>query len=361
MRSINSARRAGALTSCAALLLLMLMPAAQAEPDVLARPAMISTKATTSVMLGVAAAGQRMVAVGERGIVIYSDDAGTSWRQAEVPVSVSLVGARFLTPQAGWSVGHSGVLLHTVDGGQHWRKALDGNGVAALVLAALPQGQVRPGDDLARSRADAERLQSEGPSKPLLDINFFDQRNGLLSGAFGLLFATSDGGATWQAALDRIDNPQGKHLYAIGIDGQRCVIAGEQGAVFFSSDAGRSFTARPTPYEGSFFGALVAGSRTLVFGMRGHAYWSDGGDWQKSQLATTHSLTAGIRLRDGALLLTDETGQLFLSRDGGQRFTRVRGGPGAPLTGVAQAADGSVLLSGVRGVSKVALNSLEGL
>ena len=349
-----------ALLACLGAAGALLAAPARAEPDVLERPATRTAKASTSVMLGIAQAGPRLVAVGERGIVVYSDDAGANWRQAQVPVSVSLVGARFVTARDGWAVGHSGVLLRTGDGGQTWRKQLDGKAAAALVLAAVKQGRIAPGADPARLLADAERLQAEGPSKPFLDIHFFDQRRGLLVGAFGLLFATEDGGATWQAALERIDNPQGKHLYALAIDGARCVIAGEQGAVFLSNDGGRTFATAATPYAGTYFGALAAGPRTVLFGMRGNVYWSDGGAWQKSDIGTGHSLTAGARLKDGSLLLTDETGQLFRSGDGGRRFKSMPGGPATPLTGVAQAGDGNVVVSGVRGVSRVALQPLEG-
>jgi photosystem II stability/assembly factor-like uncharacterized protein len=355
----NILTRSAAVAFLGAVVALLASPA-RAEPDVLERPATRTAKAASSVMLGIAQAGPRLVAVGERGIVVYSDDAGASWRQADVPVSASLVGARFVTPRDGWAVGHSGVLLRTADGGQTWRKQLDGKAAAALVLAAVKAGRVAPGADAARLLADAERLQAEGPSKPFLDIHFFDQRRGVLAGAFGLLFATDDGGATWQAALDRIDNPQGKHLYALAIDGERCVIAGEQGAVFLSNDGGRTFATATTPYAGTYFGAIAAGTRTVLFGMRGNVYWSDGGAWQKSAIGTEHSLTAGLRLKDGSLLLTDETGQLFRSADGGKRFAPLRGGPATPLTGVAQAADGNVVVSGVRGVSRIALNPLEG-
>lgn len=361
MKTMMKARgTARAVLAALAAATLLAAAKARAEPDVLERPATRTAKAATSVMLGLAQAGPRLVAVGERGIVVYSDDAGASWRQAEVPVSVSLVGARFVTPRDGWAVGHSGVLLRTADGGQTWHKRLDGKAAAALVLAAIKEGRLAPGADPARLLADAERLQAEGPSKPFLDIHFFDQRRGLLVGAFGLLFATDDGGATWQAALDRIDNPQGKHLYAIAIDGARCVIAGEQGAVFLSNDGGRTFSTAATPYAGTYFGTVAAGPRTVLFGMRGNVYWSDGGAWQKSLIGTEHSLTAGVRLKDGGLLLTDETGQLFRSGDGGQRFTPMHGGPATPLTGVVQAGDGNVVVSGVRGVSRIALNPLEG-
>ncbi|MCX7168911.1 MAG: glycosyl hydrolase, partial [Proteobacteria bacterium] len=42
--------------------------------------------ATVSVLAAVARAGNRLVAVGERGIVLLSDDNGVTLRQAKVPV-----------------------------------------------------------------------------------------------------------------------------------------------------------------------------------------------------------------------------------------------------------------------------------
>jgi len=130
--------------------------------------------------------------------------------------------------------------------------------------------------------------------------------------------------------------------------------------VFLSNDGGRTFSTAATPYAGTYFGALAAGGRTVLFGMRGNVYWSEGGAWQRSAIGTEHSLTAGVRLKDGSLLLTDETGRLFRSGDGGRRFSPLRGGPATPLTGVAQAGDGSVVVTGVRGVSRIALQPLEG-
>ncbi len=60
---------------------------------------------------------------GERGIVLLSDDAGVSWRQAKVPVSVSLTAVQFVDAEQGWAVGHLGVVLHTQDGGGNLAKA----------------------------------------------------------------------------------------------------------------------------------------------------------------------------------------------------------------------------------------------
>ena len=44
-----------------------------------------SAKAVESLLLDVAHAGARLVAVGDRGHILYSDDNGASWAQAKVP------------------------------------------------------------------------------------------------------------------------------------------------------------------------------------------------------------------------------------------------------------------------------------
>ncbi|MBI3367277.1 MAG: glycosyl hydrolase, partial [Burkholderiales bacterium] len=94
-------------------------------PAVLDTPAVPSAKALMAATLAVARAGQRLVAVGERGTVLLSDDGGASWRQAPVPVQVTLTSVRFIDPRTGWAAGHGGVILRSDDGGQSWTKQLD--------------------------------------------------------------------------------------------------------------------------------------------------------------------------------------------------------------------------------------------
>ena len=54
-----------------------------------------------------------LVAVGQRGHVVYSTDSGASWKQASVPVSSDLTAVFFVDDKQGWAVGHDGVILHT--------------------------------------------------------------------------------------------------------------------------------------------------------------------------------------------------------------------------------------------------------
>src|SRR5476651_211543 len=61
---------------------------AQRISDVLVQPAAAVSQPGRGALVDIAAAGHRLVAVGERGFIGLSDDGGKSWRQAPAPVSV---------------------------------------------------------------------------------------------------------------------------------------------------------------------------------------------------------------------------------------------------------------------------------
>lgn len=96
-----------------------------------ARPVKQLTRVAVQAM---ARAGDRLVAVGERGVVLLSDDEGRHWRQASVPVSVTLTSLAFVDDKIGWAVGHGGVVLHSIDAGATWSKQIDGAGLAKIAV-----------------------------------------------------------------------------------------------------------------------------------------------------------------------------------------------------------------------------------
>ena len=326
--------------------------------DLLAQPAQVAPQAAQSVMLAVARAGDRLVAVGDRGIAVFCDDNGAHWRQAKVPVSVTLTALSFVSPREGWAVGHGGVVLHTQDGGEQWTLQLEGKRAAQIALAAAVAAESAGQPEAAKRKQDAERLVTDGPDKPLFDVRFADAQNGLVVGAYGLAFATRDGGRSWESRMGAIDNPRAMHLYSIAARGDEWFIVGEQGTVLRSGDGGQRFARLATPYQGTFFGALTGPAGELVvFGLRGNAFWSadSGKTWQRVSTDGPATLTAGARLADGALVLTDEAGRVLVSRDAGKHFEALAVPGASPLAGVAQASDGRLVLSGVRGLASIAL------
>src|SRR5690606_34448929 len=86
------------------------------DPQV--RYAIESTRAASSLLLDVTHAGERLVAAGDRGHILYSDDGGASWTQAKVPTRQLLTAIYFTDAQHGWAVGHDALVLASTDGGQ---------------------------------------------------------------------------------------------------------------------------------------------------------------------------------------------------------------------------------------------------
>ncbi|MET0266607.1 MAG: YCF48-related protein, partial [Duganella sp.] len=326
-----------------------------AVPAALSQPALVTPKALHAAMLAVASAGQRLVAAGERGTILYSDDAGKSWRQAAVPVSVSLTALQFVDNKNGWAVGHQGVVLNTRDGGATWRKQLDGIQAAALVLA---EASAAFGPDREKELAQAQHLVDDGPDKPFLDLYFDSPTTGYVLGAYNLMFRTDDGGATWQPWQSRVANPKGLHLYGMRGAAGAIYLAGEQGLLLRSTDNGNSFGALPTPYKGSYFGVLATRSGALLaYGLRGNAFRSSdqGATWQQVPTGVQASLAAGTVTADGAVVLVSQGGDVLTSRDDGLSFAAQAGGapPLAALAAVAQAGDGSLVVAGLRGLRRL--------
>ncbi|MCC4118763.1 YCF48-related protein [Aromatoleum toluclasticum] len=341
---MNVHRICGALAALA-----LLMPAAAPAAgfqDVLDVPAMASELAAKGLINGLAQAGQRVVGVGQRGHVVYSDDQGRSWRQAKVPVSSDLVAVSFPTPQQGWAVGHDGVVLATSDAGATWTKQLDGRALGEVMLAHYKaRGE-------AAWIAEAERFAAQGAENPFLDVWFADERTGFVVGAFNLILRTTDGGKSWTPWLDRTDNPQALHLYAIRPAGGDVYVTGEQGLVLRLDAAAGRFTRVETPYKGSYFGVTGTNTSVIVFGLRGNAFRSTdrGATWHKVETGVQEGLTAGVALGEGGVLIASQAGRILVSQDGGERFSPVKLERATPASAVQALGTDAVVVAGARGV-----------
>lgn len=296
---------------------------AAAFQPVSASPAATSALASRTLLNGIARAGQRLIGVGQRGHILYSDDDGRTWKQAAVPVSADLVAVSFPSPDRGWAVGHDGVVLHTLDGGVTWTN------------------QVSAADAIA------------GPERSLLDVWFEDEVSGFAVGAFNLVLRTTDGGRTWQPWSDRTENPKLLHLYAVRRIGADVFIAGEQGLLMkLERKAGR-FHAVSTPYPGTFFGVVGKPGAVVAFGLRGNAVRSsDGGaTWERAETGVRAGLTGGTLTDDGRIVLVSQEGHAIVSADGGFTFAPIRLQRPVPASAVVCAGPGMLALAGAHGVS----------
>src|SRR6478672_3584635 len=75
------------------------------------RPALAAATLQRLLLLDAARAGTRLVAVGDRGAILLSDDEGHAWRAAQVPAAPLLTAVAFAGEGVGLAVGHDSVIL----------------------------------------------------------------------------------------------------------------------------------------------------------------------------------------------------------------------------------------------------------
>jgi photosystem II stability/assembly factor-like uncharacterized protein len=335
-------------------------------------PALLLPRATESLLLDVARAGERLVAVGERGHVLISADEGRSWRQLSVPTRSMLTAVWFVDDRTGWVVGHDGVVLATRDGGASWdlqreglvaQRELDEAEVgAARTHFEELQGAAAETEALEEARLaleDAEATLAEPVfAPPLFDVYFRDARHGLAVGAYGSCIVTADGGAHWEDARGRFDNPEQSHLYAIAAAGGGLLVAGESGRMFHSVDGGVTWAAVDSGHHGTFFGLLASrgGESVHAFGLQGALLWSEdaGTHWRALDAGTAVVLAGGTLDAGGTPWIVGSMGTVL--RADRTRIERLPDGVSrAHLSSAIATVDGALVVVGQGGARRLVL------
>lgn len=331
-----------ALAHTAASLLVALVPvpvfcanAASDIPQLRMQSAERMPGAERTTILSVARAGARLVAVGERGVVLLSDDDGKTYRQArEVPVNSTLTSVWFNDERNGWAVGHWGAVVHSVDGGETW----------------------------AAQRSDIKVDQ------PLFGVYFKNAREGWAVGLWSLLLHTVDAGQNWTTVA--LPPPRGakkadRNLYSIFADAKGGLyVASEQGRILRSSDNGANWSYIETGYAGSFWaGVALQDGTLLVGGLRGTIYRSAdaGTSWTQVRTPFKSSITAMLQFADRSVVAVGLDGVTFVSRDNGLTFTGQQRADRETLTALAETRGGKPLMFSVDGPTPDQMNLIPAL
>lgn len=259
-----------------------------------AQPAHQSASAAQAPMLGAVRAGKRIVAVGDYGIALLSDDDGKHFRQAaKMPLSSTLTALSFADEKNGWAVGHWGAIVHTADGGETW---------------------------------SIQRMDTQ-EDRPLFAVHFFNAEEGVAIGLWSLVLRTQDGGKSWET-VSLPAPPDGgradRNLFGLFASPKGSLfVAAERGMVLRSDDHGKNWRYLDTGYKGSFWtGLALQDGSLIVAGLRGSMYRStdDGHSWQAVDSGSKSSLTDLIQVGERVVGVGLDGVQVE-SRNGGASFT----------------------------------------
>ena len=291
-------------------------------------PAVISAGALKTGMLAVTRAGARIVAVGDRGVVLLSDDDGATFHQSKVvPTRATLTSVVFLADgKTGWAAGHWGVVLGTLDAGETWAMERDDTSV----------------------------------DQPLFTVGFTSPQDGYAAGLWSLLVATHDAGKTWQAmqlpkapGKDGGGGGSGPNLFSLFSTAKgTLLLAGEQGLVYRSADSGKTWSAIETGGKGTLWAGLsLRSGALLVAGLGGKVYRSDddGLTWKAVDSTTKSSITAVSQLSGGGIVAVGLDGVVLTSADDGMTFKATYQPERTVLTAVIEGRKDQPVLFSVRG------------
>ena len=325
-----------------------------------------SAIAQDAALNDICSVGNLAWAVGERGVICFSDDAGTSWTTRITPFECSLKSICFLTNTIGWVAGNriqpgsnshqTAVLLGTRDGGKSWTE---------LTVNS------------AKSRVRRERVPAaELPG--IIHIQYFGLETAIAvtapmqSRSGNSIFRTDDGGLTWSAVpSDQAGGPWlgadflsesdgiivGQHLSyaavvadhavvinrpestlravrAVSLDNDsRGWIAGDGGLLLTTTDAGVTWQApaaeiprdvsdivdfHVVAHEGS---NLIVGGEPSSFLLRS---LDSGQTWRRTTVPLTGRINRLHFLNEANVIGVGSLGQIVKSSDGGGTWQAVR-------------------------------------
>lgn len=351
--------------------------AATTPVDRLERPAPVQANANEQALNDILSRDQGFVAVGRDGLILNCCTGSGQPTQAATPSSVLLTAVHGQPGQPLWAVGHDGAILRGNSSGEHWQLQFDGRRLNQLLLASAQRqltaaqqaSDAQPEDEQAQQQLDNAQFALDdalasldaGPARPLLDVWARNAERGWVSGAYGVLLSTEDGGSHWQL-LDNLPNPERLHLNSVlEVAPNVLLVAGEGGLLYRSTDAGQHWQAAQQLSDGSLYQliALKQPGDVLVVGFGGFVARSqDAGEhWQELSTPIKTSLFGGIQLNSGALLLVGHAGNLLYSDDL-QRFKRWRDPQPSSWVAATQLADGNLQLAGRKGLQTLPLNQL---
>lgn len=231
------------------------------------------------------------------GAIYASTDGGTTWKKQQTPVERNLLQVRCATATRCTAVGDYGQVVHTEDGGNTWEDV----GLPddfKLPDMALDMG-VDPKDALlyGMSYADENNVwvsgefgtilkssdggrtwtqQESGLESTLFGIYMQDPMNGMVVGIDSVILSTNDGGETWKP----IRGPfRERSYYDVMVSGNIGWIVGGQGTILMSSDGGATWEVFDTPIEMAsewFRGLSLQGETGYLVGGAGLVYRSEG-------------------------------------------------------------------------------------
>jgi photosystem II stability/assembly factor-like uncharacterized protein len=259
-------------------------------------------------------------AADDRGarIVLATDDGGATWRQL-ARLQYELNRLDFVDAMHGWAAGDDTTLLATADGGASWSVVREAADQVRGIDLVTPEtgwlvstaGLMKTNDGGATWTEIISPCPGDDPHGRMF-VGFASATDGLLACTTGggagfegkALYATRDGGATWDEIPDALGSAG--YLAAIGDAGDGfawCATAQPGVALFLSHDGGATWSFAPDREPGEPARSLLGPASPSITGIRSAQFIDAMHGWLV--------VTTGADSGPGSMLATSDGGETW--------------------------------------------------
>ncbi len=216
------------------------------------------------------ATGGEYYGSGFNGLILVSNDGGSSWEtQYSIPTG-RLFGIDFASAIHGIVVGDSGVILRTIDSGTTWTRLSSGTNSLLFAVSLIDsQTSVAVGDNGTILRTTDAGKTWVKPSSPvtvsLRGLAFHDDVV-VTVGDLGIILRSMDRGITWQLVTSSTD------VYLRGISYSKdltWIAVGYDGTIIHSTDDGLTWKAQRSGTHWPLYSIWLKGDTGTIVGYDG--------------------------------------------------------------------------------------------
>ncbi|MDA0824619.1 MAG: YCF48-related protein [Proteobacteria bacterium] len=263
-----------------------------------------------------------LVVVGNQGVIVRSADNGESWQRVELADWPALIDVTACPNGDFVALAFAPLVYVSSDGGASWaaRPIASSENPQALTCTADNTIWVVGAFTNRWTSTDAGQTWTEATDDEdalLTTVQFFDADRGIITGEFGTVMSTSDGGETWDKMPALVDEfyPQASYFK----DPMTGWIVGLGGVILRTSDGGETWISEATETVVPLYGIEQVGDSVFAVGGEGTLLKYDGTGWRLVEhgkpirlyiraikaLDETHAIIAGV---GGALHIIDTSG-----------------------------------------------------
>ncbi|MHA7129481.1 YCF48-related protein [Algoriphagus namhaensis] len=271
------------------------------------------------------------IAVGENATALRSTNGGQSWGRANLGNgnTRTLRTIKFLPNQGvAYAVGEVGYLISSTNGGGSWTTRLAGIRADLTDLDFKNDRSGLIGGDTGVFYATgngATSLVSRPLPEPLdmVSIDFWNTSFGYVSGAGGKMYRTSNGGQSWvNVSANTPEQVNGFYLFAPSV----AYVAGSSGYIARSFDSGGSWDSQVTTNTSedlkdvTFFDFQVG----FAMGANGQISWSNGGNvWENIPKLTDENLNALAKVDSSTAIVVGDKGIILKGEDKARNWRKI--------------------------------------